>query len=262
MDLGNGARVFLATAPGAPQHTYVKGDTIGEFKLLEISRTGLIFGWEDKRVAARFDELKDASARAKAETAASASASARQAAQPATSIQAQAPPNRPPEPQRIGSDEGAQGVPAGIRAPPRGPVSPATIRRRDGQRRLPQSRRQDAHGQQLQLGKGTVMRFSNIENFVSRQRTLPALLGVVLWMAVAGPAACAQALPAPPRPQQSGRRQARRRCRVRPRPPTGAASARRCCSSARSVLSAERRPGQRDRAARALAKITTSWTPA
>jgi hypothetical protein len=113
MDLGNGARVFLATAPGAPQHTYVKGDTIGEFKLLEISRTGLIFGWEDKRVAARFDELKDASARAKAETAASASASARQAAQPATSIQAQAPPNRPPEPQRIGSDEGAQGRPGG-----------------------------------------------------------------------------------------------------------------------------------------------------
>jgi general secretion pathway protein D len=48
------------------------------------------------------------------------------------------------------------------------------------------------------------MRFSNIENFVSRQRTLPALLGVVLWMAVAGPAACAQALPVPPLPQQSG----------------------------------------------------------
>jgi hypothetical protein len=113
MDLGNGARVFLATAPGAPQHTYVKGDTIGEFKLLEISRTGLVFGWEDKRVAARYDELKDASARAKAETAASASAATRQAAQPATSIQAQAPPNRPPEPQRIGSDEGAQGRPGG-----------------------------------------------------------------------------------------------------------------------------------------------------
>lgn len=113
MDLGNGARVFLATAPGAPQHTYVKGDTIGEFKLLEISRTGLVFGWEDKRVAARYDELKDASARAKAETAASASAATRKAAQPATSIQAQAPPNRPPEPQRIGSDEGAQGRPGG-----------------------------------------------------------------------------------------------------------------------------------------------------
>jgi hypothetical protein len=113
MDLGNGARVFLATAPGASQHTYVKGDTIGEFKLLEISRTGLVFGWEDKRVAARFDELKDASARTKAETAASASAATRQAAQPATSIQAQAPPNRPPEPQRIGSDEGAQGRPGG-----------------------------------------------------------------------------------------------------------------------------------------------------
>jgi general secretion pathway protein D len=48
------------------------------------------------------------------------------------------------------------------------------------------------------------MRFSNIENFVSRQRTLPALLGVVLWMAVTGPAACAQALPVPPRPQQAG----------------------------------------------------------
>ena len=113
MDLGNGARVFLASAPGAPQHTYVKGDTIGEFKLLEISRTGLVFGWEDQRVAARYDELRDVSARAKAETAAAASASARQAAQPATTLQAQAPPNRSPEPQRIGSDESAQGRPGG-----------------------------------------------------------------------------------------------------------------------------------------------------
>ena len=113
MDLGNGARVFLATAPGAPQHTYVKGDTIGEFKLLEISRTGLVFGWEDKRVAARYDELRDASARSKAETAASAGASRRPPPQ-ATSLEAQAPPpNRPPEPQRIGSDAGAQGQPGG-----------------------------------------------------------------------------------------------------------------------------------------------------
>jgi hypothetical protein len=111
MDLGNGARVFLAAAPGAPQHTYVKGDTIGEFKLLEISRTGLVFGWEDKQVSARFDELKDSSARAKAETAASASASTRRAAQQATSLQA--PPGQPPEPQRIGSDGGAQGQPGG-----------------------------------------------------------------------------------------------------------------------------------------------------
>jgi general secretion pathway protein D len=47
------------------------------------------------------------------------------------------------------------------------------------------------------------MRFSNIKNFVSRQRTVPVLLGAVLWMAVAGPAARAQALPVPPRSQQS-----------------------------------------------------------
>lgn len=114
MDLGDGARVFLAATPGAPQHTYVKGDTVGEFKLLEISRTGLVFGWEGKRVAARFDELKDVSAaKAAADRAAAANASARQADRQAVSLQAQAPPNRPPEPQRISSPEGAQGQPGG-----------------------------------------------------------------------------------------------------------------------------------------------------
>jgi general secretion pathway protein D len=48
------------------------------------------------------------------------------------------------------------------------------------------------------------MRFSNIENFVSRQRAVPALLGAVLWMAVAGPAAWAQSVPIFSRPQQPG----------------------------------------------------------
>jgi hypothetical protein len=112
MDLGNGARVFLAPAPGTPQRSYVKGDTIGEFKLLEISRTGLVFGWEDKRVAARYDELKDISAaRAAAERAAAPNALARQAVQPVTSLQA--PPVHPSEPQSIASDASVQGRPGG-----------------------------------------------------------------------------------------------------------------------------------------------------
>jgi hypothetical protein len=112
MDMGNGARVFLAAAPGGQQHPYVKGDTIGEFKLLEISRTGLVFGWEDKQVAARFDELKDRSAtRAAAEQAAAPIRPARPAAQPVTSLQAA--PARPAEPERLASDESVQGQPGG-----------------------------------------------------------------------------------------------------------------------------------------------------
>jgi cell division septation protein DedD len=112
MDMGNGAHVFLALTPGSPQHSYVKGDTIGEFKLLEISRAGLVFGWEDKQVAARFDELKDAAAtRTAAEQAAAPNRSARQAVQPAKSLET--PPARPAEPQRLASDESAQGQPGG-----------------------------------------------------------------------------------------------------------------------------------------------------
>jgi hypothetical protein len=113
MDMGNGARVFLALTPGGPQHPYVKGDTIGAFKLLEISGTGLVFGWEDKQIAARFDELKDGSAsRAAAERAAAPIRVQPQAVRQPTSLEAT--PAKPAEPQRIASeDSGPQGQPGG-----------------------------------------------------------------------------------------------------------------------------------------------------
>ena len=35
------------------------GDKIGEFKLVTIASAGLIFDWEGKQVAARFEEMRD-----------------------------------------------------------------------------------------------------------------------------------------------------------------------------------------------------------
>jgi general secretion pathway protein D len=62
------------------------------------------------------------------------------------------------------------------------------------------------------------MRFSNIVGFVSPRRTVPALLGAVLWLAVASPAASAQAVPMAPRPQQPAPTAS-----VTPMPPSAAA---------------------------------------
>lgn len=61
MDFGGGPRVFMAAKPGDRQRPYAPGEQIGEFKLLTISRAGVIFEWDGKEIAASFDQMKDTS---------------------------------------------------------------------------------------------------------------------------------------------------------------------------------------------------------
>ena len=59
MNFGGAPKVILAPAPGGTQKSYVAGERIGEFRLVTIATGGLVFEWEGKPVAARFDEMRD-----------------------------------------------------------------------------------------------------------------------------------------------------------------------------------------------------------
>jgi hypothetical protein len=56
MNFGQGPRVILSTG-GAPQKSYAVGDTIGQFKLLAVAQSGLVFEWDGKQVPAGYAEL-------------------------------------------------------------------------------------------------------------------------------------------------------------------------------------------------------------
>ncbi len=60
MNFGGAPKVIMALTPGGPQKSYVAGEKIGDFKLVTIASAGLIFDWEGKQVAARFEEMRDA----------------------------------------------------------------------------------------------------------------------------------------------------------------------------------------------------------
>jgi hypothetical protein len=57
MNLGAGVRVILS-APGG-QRSFAVGDVVGEFKLLDVTKTGLVFEWNGKEWTATWDEIKD-----------------------------------------------------------------------------------------------------------------------------------------------------------------------------------------------------------
>ncbi len=69
-DLGEGPRVVLAPKSGGPQRPYAQGDTIAEFKVVTITQAGVVFEWDGKPVAARYDEMKDTAVREQAAAAA------------------------------------------------------------------------------------------------------------------------------------------------------------------------------------------------
>lgn len=69
MNFGEGPRIILAPH-GKPQKSYVVGDEVGEFRLVALEPTGLVFEWEGKQIRKRFDELKDRSEQAPAQQAA------------------------------------------------------------------------------------------------------------------------------------------------------------------------------------------------
>ena len=107
MDLGEGPRVVLAAAHGSPQRSYAVGETLGEFKLLAITQAGVVFEWDGKQVAARYEEMRD-------QAAVPVQAAARPAAAAAAAPPAAQPAGTPPKAagvQTITSNAGAQGKP-------------------------------------------------------------------------------------------------------------------------------------------------------
>ena len=59
MNFGSGPRVVLAPAAGKPQKTFQLGDQIGDFKLLAVSNSEIVFEWDGKKVPAKLADLKD-----------------------------------------------------------------------------------------------------------------------------------------------------------------------------------------------------------
>lgn len=67
MNWGGGPKVILA-APGGQQKSYVPGDQVGDYKLVTIAQSGLVFEWDGKQVPAKYEEMRDASPAAQQST--------------------------------------------------------------------------------------------------------------------------------------------------------------------------------------------------
>ena len=59
INLGDGPKVVLAASRAAGQRSYRPGQQIGDFKLLAIEPTGLVFEWDGKRIPAAYSQIKD-----------------------------------------------------------------------------------------------------------------------------------------------------------------------------------------------------------
>ncbi len=58
MNLGDGAMAILSEKAESGQRGYKPGEQIGEFKLLSVNNTEIVFEWNGKPVTRRLDELK------------------------------------------------------------------------------------------------------------------------------------------------------------------------------------------------------------
>lgn len=59
MNFGSGPRVLLAAAAGKEQKAFQLGDTVGDFKLLAVSNSEIVFEWDGKKVPAKLKDLRD-----------------------------------------------------------------------------------------------------------------------------------------------------------------------------------------------------------
>ncbi len=59
INLGEGPKVVLAQTRDSGQRSYQAGQQVGEFKLVAIEQSGLIFEWEGKRVPVTYAEIRD-----------------------------------------------------------------------------------------------------------------------------------------------------------------------------------------------------------
>jgi type II secretory pathway component PulC len=59
MSLGGAPRVVMSPAKGGDQRSYLPGESIGEFKLVQVTQRGVVFEWDGQAVGGTFEELKD-----------------------------------------------------------------------------------------------------------------------------------------------------------------------------------------------------------
>ncbi len=85
--LGDVPSAILSEKPGARHRSYAAGEMVGEFKLLSVSTTELVFEWEGKTITRTIEELA-AKDRPPAEAAAAAAAPAQATVSTTTSVAA------------------------------------------------------------------------------------------------------------------------------------------------------------------------------
>lgn len=81
MNFGSGPRVLLAVESGKEQKAFQLGDTVGDFKLLAISSSDVVFEWDGKKVPAKLKDLLDLAPVADASAPVTTTAKPSQAAQ-------------------------------------------------------------------------------------------------------------------------------------------------------------------------------------
>lgn len=93
-DLGGGPSVFMSDKAGAPQKTYRIGDSVGPFRISDLTRTAITLEWKDKKLEKTLAELKPKPGEQE---------KAQQSAAAAPAVE-------PPKAQGITSDEGLKEV--------------------------------------------------------------------------------------------------------------------------------------------------------
>jgi hypothetical protein len=59
VDLGDGPEAIMSENPKAQHRDYRPGDQIGPFKLIDVNSEEVTFGWDDKTITKKVDELLD-----------------------------------------------------------------------------------------------------------------------------------------------------------------------------------------------------------
>lgn len=100
MDLGDGPEAMLSVDAGGKQDAYKAGDTIGDFKVVSVSKEKIVFEWEGKEVVKKASELRSS------EPVRSKKTTADNVAKPAPVVKNEPPP--PPAKPGAGKDLGGR----------------------------------------------------------------------------------------------------------------------------------------------------------
>jgi hypothetical protein len=101
VDFGNAPSVILAEKVGSPQKRYTPGEKVGDFKLVAVNRTHIMFEWDGQQVLKKMEDLVDKSGAANALATAESS-------RPTAPVQPAAPAPVVPAPAKPGNSIGAE----------------------------------------------------------------------------------------------------------------------------------------------------------